>query len=334
VAVEFCGTCGQPLVPDQLFCQHCGSRVDENATRADTPPPPGITVSSTGTLYCGACGALVGSQDRLCRRCGAPVESLPGLVSDPSLHDAPTIKGTPFPQGYQTPPTPRDLNSPLPGYASQPPPAWGASQSPGSLNQPPGFFADQPRPGVQTPPYGPPRPAVPPSQRRQRWPLALAIVLVALALIAGGGLFLVLHQSGGNPQGNGGTPTPAPGVTQTSVGVTPSTTPVVLTTATAKMLIQQYYDDINATNYDAAYDLLSPEYQQGQTRQGFKDGFKNTILDTLTINSAEQLSNGTIQVDIHLQAQETTGVSNYAGYYIVTKENGKLLILSADLKKQ
>jgi hypothetical protein len=166
----------------------------------------------------------------------------------------------------------------------------------------------------------------------------LAVVLVALALIVGGGLFLILHGSGGNPQANGATPTSAPGTVQTpgitpTPGVTPSPTPVVLNTETASALIQQYYDDINAKDYNAAYDLLSPEYQAKQSRQSFISGFQNTVHDTLTIDNAVPRSDGTVEVDIHLQAQETSGTSNFAGYYIVTKENGKLLILTANIKK-
>lgn len=344
MAVQFCGNCGHPLIPDQLFCQHCGSRVDENATRAAQPVTPGIPVSSGGTLYCGECGALVGSQDRVCRRCGAPVEPSSGLVADSSLTDAPTMMGTPPPPAYQTPPTPRGQASPTPNSPAQQPPAWGASYSPGPPGESATFTVADSRPGTpppyaapgaQPPPYRPSGPGQAPRQRRS-WPLVLAVVLVALALIVGGGLFLILHGSGGNPQANSKTPATTPGTTQTPGGatVTPSPTPVVLNTTTAKALIQQYYDYINAKDYNDAYNLLSPEYlqQHQQSRQSFADGFKTTRQDILMIDNAVQRADGTVEVDIHLQADQTNGtVKNFSGYYIVTQENGQLLILSAKI---
>ncbi len=338
MAVQFCGTCGHPLIPDQLFCQHCGSRVDENAPRGAAPAAPGIPVSSGGALYCGECGALVGGQDRVCRRCGAPVEPAPGLGADISLSDAPTVMGTPPPPGNQAPPISGEPDSPGPAYVAQQQKAWGASYSPGPANEPPTFTISVPRPGAQTPP--PYRPAGPGGPPRQRWPLVLALVLVALALIAGGSAFLLLRGFGGNQQANGITPTSAPGVTQTpgitpTPGVTPSPTQVVLTPDTASDIIQQYYDYINAKNYDAAYDLFAPELQQMQSRQEFINGFNTTAHDTLTIVNAKMADNKTAEVDVTLQAEQTDGtVKNYAGYYLVTKENGKLLILKGNLQEQ
>lgn len=170
----------------------------------------------------------------------------------------------------------------------------------------------------------------------------LAGVLVVLVLIVGGGILLVLHPFGGNQQANGITPTAGSGTTQTP-GVTPSPTmipsptPVVLTPETAKAVIQEYYDDINAKNYDAAYDLLAPEYQQTHPLQSFKDGYKTTVQDVLTIVGTTQVSDG-IEVDITLQATDnkngTNVTTNYAGYYVVTLEGGKLLILRAQVNKQ
>ncbi len=354
MAVQFCGTCGHPLIPDQLFCQHCGSRVDEHSTRSAPPVTPGITVSSPGAFYCGECGALVGSQDRVCRRCGAPVEPTPGGVSDPSLSDLPTRMGTPPPPvmqaqlapqvapAFQAPPAypaPVSTEGPqttAPNYANQPPSAWGASYSPAPYDESPTYTFGGARPGVQAP-VRPTGPGGPPPRRGARWPLVLALVLVAIALIAGGGIFLLLAKSGPTSQGNGSTPTTAPGITPTT-GVTvtpnPSPTPVVLNTANATALVQQFYADINAKDYNAAYDLTSTEWQQTQTRQNFINGYQNTVQDTLTVDSAEKLADGTIQVDVHLQAQNTTGIVNYAGYYVVTKENGKLVLLRGNLNQQ
>ncbi len=369
MSVQYCGTCGQPLISGQLFCQHCGARTDENATRAAISVGPGSQPVSGGTLYCGQCGALVNSQDRSCRRCGAPVEPGPGLVSDPSLTDAPTMRATPIPPGYQTQAPTRTYGSPMPGSGPAQPAGWASAPGSGPAqpagwasasaynpqagrpDEAPTFATNMPyagtpppqigrgsaAPGQRTPPYVPAGPGRPSGQR---WPLVLAIVLVALALIVGGSLFLLLRQPGNGGQTAGQTATTAPGVTATATvnQVTPSPTQVVLNTTTARAVIEQYYEYINEKNYDAAYDLLSPEYQQTQSRQNFKDGFQNTINDTLMVLSAEALSDGTVQVDVTLQALENNNgamvTSCYSGYYIVEKENGQLLIKSGNLNKQ
>ncbi len=348
MAVQFCGTCGHPLIPEQLFCQHCGTRADENATRSSPPATPGIPVSSAGTLYCGECGALVGSQDRVCRRCGAPVEPTVGGVSDPSLSDAPTMMGTPPPAAYQPPqayqvaqpaayqpptpppyqvtPSPSGPPGSGPGYAPQQPPGWGASYSPNPANDSPTYTFSAPRPGVQAPPYQPPRPGGPPPQQSRSKPLVIAIVLVALVLIIGGGVVLA-HPFSSKPQGNGSTPGVTPGITQTTgPTVTPTPTEVALNQPNAEALVRQFYQDINMKNYDAAYALLSAEWQATQTLANFTTGYQNTLLDTLTIDNSAVNADGTVQVNIHLTAEETGGTKNFAGYYTVVKENGKLLL--------
>jgi hypothetical protein len=121
------------------------------------------------------------------------------------------------------------------------------------------------------------------------------------------------------------TPTTAP---------SPSPTAVVLDTDTAQQLVEQFYTDINAKQYDAAYNLLSPEWQQTQSRQNFDNGYQDTVMDTLTINNAQQLSAATVQVNVQLVAQNTNGTVTYVGYYIVTIENGQLLLLKGDLNQQ
>ena len=351
MAVQFCGTCGHPLIPEQLFCQHCGSRADENATRGVPSATPGIPVSSAGTLYCGQCGALVGSQDRVCRRCGAPVEPSQGGGSDPSLSDLPTMMGgTPVPPvyqapPYQAPPTPMLPQTPIPDYqAQQPPPGWGASYNPApSYNDSPTFTVGAPGPAVQAPPYrpAPAGPGGPPQRRGPRWPLVIAVVLVALALIAGGGVFLLLHLPGGNQQGNGQTPgvTQTPGITVTPSPI-PSPTPVTLTPEGAEGVINEFYQDINNKNYDAAYDLLSQEYRSTHPHQAFVDGYKTTVSSIVNILNAQELTDGSnaIRVNITLVATDNKNGSNvttnYAGYYDVVLENGKLLILRAKVNKQ
>jgi hypothetical protein len=154
------------------------------------------------------------------------------------------------------------------------------------------------------------------------------LVLVLLAII----VVLLMRPLGANTN-------PQPSILTTAppgdITITPSPTPVMLNEETASALIQQFYNYISARNYDAAYDLLAPEWHQVQSRQNFIDGFQNTVYDTLMIDGGERLDDGNILVNIHLTAEETSYVTSYyAGYYIVTKRNEQILILLGYLAKQ
>ncbi|HEY7127488.1 MAG TPA: hypothetical protein VH540_26395 [Ktedonobacterales bacterium] len=347
MSVEHCGSCGKPLIPGQLFCQHCGARNDDNATRVEqVSQPPGS--GPRGAMHCGNCGFLLTAQDRTCRRCGAPVGSLSPLVVDESINDAPTL-GVSFqdPQAsFQT----RGAAAPATGYPPQPQisqpynapyhpapspvpydaPTFSAvspySQPSGPARSGPGY-RDGPPPGYPTAP--PPK--------KSRWPLIIGLVIVGVLLIAGGGAVLALT-SGNSPQtGDNPTATTAPIITATTV-VTAGPTQVVLTTESATALVNQFYADINARDFDAAYDLLSQSYQQKQSRQSFKNGFLTTVQDNLTIQGAQTLSNGTIQVNVMLVALDNKNGSQvtttYTGYYIVILEKGALRIDRGSLQKQ
>jgi hypothetical protein len=352
MSVEYCGSCGKPLIPGQLFCQHCGTRNDENATRVE-PVSQAPSRTPGGTMYCGHCGFLLTAQDRACRRCGTPVDFPNALIADASINDAPTL-GVSYPDAqasFQT----RGTAAPAAGY----PPSPEASLPYNTPYTPPPPSAPYDAPTFSTmAPYGqppggarspagyqggpPPNYPVPPPQK-PRTPLIIGLVIVAVLLIAGGGVVLALR-SGNGPQ-TLGNPTATP-VTQVSLtpsstatpAITPSPTQVVLNPNTATALIQQFYAYINARNFDAAYDLLSTTYQQKQSRQSFDSGFQTTVQDTLTIQGAQTLSDGTVEVDVTLVAIDnkngTQVTTVYTGYYIVILENGALRIDKGKLTKQ
>jgi Tfp pilus assembly protein FimV len=142
--------------------------------------------------------------------------------------------------------------------------------------------------------------------------LGLAGVLVALALIAGGVALLLLRQQPGQP---------------------------VLTPATASALVQQFYSDVNAQHYSDAYALLSNEWHHQTSLTDFSNGYQNTLNDTLKIEGTQTLADGTIQVNVQLQALEqhadgSRGTTVYAGFYVIGKEDGKLRILRGTLNPQ
>lgn len=162
----------------------------------------------------------------------------------------------------------------------------------------------------------------------------LAVALIALVLIVGGSVFLLAHQQGNGGQGNGSTATP--GITQTVV--TPSPTEAALTGPNAQALINQFYTYINSKNYDDAYNLLSTNYQNGQSRENFKAGYQTTVRDSWIFGGTQTLSDGSVQVNITLTAIDNKNGTNvttvYSGYYIVIKENGQLRIDQGNLNPQ
>ena len=344
MSIQFCGTCGQPLIPDQLFCQHCGARADELATRA-APAIGSANMAPGGMLYCNECGAPVNSRDAACRRCGAPLEAGRNSFSTRAGNDGPTVGGVPSyapdaqSRAYQQPPgggpaSPvgkpsswaSDYGYPAQGYPPDDPPTFSTGVMPRS---------SQPRPN------GPSNAGAPPSfpntslpPRRPRWPLLLALALVALVLIAGGSIFLLTHQQDNGGQVHGSTATPGSART----AVTSSPTEVTLNGPNAQALINQFYTDINSKNYDAAYDLLSTNYQSGQSRENFKAGYQTTVSDGWNFGGTQTLSDGTVQVNITLTAIDNKKGTNvttvYTGYYIVIKENGQLRINKGVLNPQ
>lgn len=345
MSIQFCGTCGQPLIPDQLFCQHCGSRADEFATRA-APAAGSANMAPGGMLYCGECGALVSSRDAACRRCGAPLEAGRNSFSTRARNDGPGIGGVPPyspdapSRAYQPPPASGPASP-----ADKPASSWASNYGSPEQAYPPdesptfstGVMSHSPQLRPNTPPSagGPPsslNAQMPP--RRPRWPLILAVALVALVLIVGGSVFLLAHQQGNGGQVNGSTATP--GITQTVV--TPSPTEAALTGPNAQALINQFYTDINSKNYDDAYNLLSTNYQKGQSREDFKAGYQTTVSDSWIFGGTQTLSDGSIQVNITLTAIDNKNGTNvttvYTGYYIVIKETGQLRIDKGILSKQ
>lgn len=147
---------------------------------------------------------------------------------------------------------------------------------------------------------------------RTYWFLGMAGVLVALALIAGGTALLLLRQQPGQP---------------------------ALTPATATALVQNFYSDVNARNYSDAYALLSNDWHHQQSLTDFSNGYQNTLNDTLKIESTQTLADGTIQINVQIQAVErqadgSNRTAAYAGFYVIGKEGGNLRILRGTLNPQ
>ena len=207
-------------------------------------------------IFCGHCGYQLQAGSTMCPRCGAPTGSAttPELDADERLGaDQPTVASSYWAQqaaqspvqsdkdGY-APPQPLILHAPGGNYA----PEQAANEATRMVNAPmqqgsvpgraPEMSTSYPGFGTQTPPYyGIPAETMSRNRNRGRIIALLLILLGLLLLIGAMALYLF---------GNRGT----------------TTTPSQLAQAT----VQQFYDDINARNYQSAYNLLSSSFQHGQ----------------------------------------------------------------------
>lgn len=181
------------------------------------------------------------------------------------------------------------------------------------------------------------------------WLMLVAVLLViAIAL---GATFVGLHLLRGTPVATISTKTPAPNSTSdtpvvsssTSIAPTsalPTPTPTPMPTPTpsptvqAQAVIQRYYDDINATNYQDAYNQWGSNYQSTHSYSSFASGFAQTIHDSITFGAITSLSDGTVQVEVTLQAVSSgPTTSTFHGYYIVGQENGSWKLLNANFSQ-
>ncbi len=236
-----------------------------------------------------------------------------------------------------------------------PPPPPPAQGTPPSVGQPRNFTStstsDRSRgesplsvpvtPGAYTSPVtphpGPMRTEPPPSRPRLWLLVAVALLLILLTL---GGVFIGLHL-GGTPAPIPPTatsiPNPTSGATVAPTSIPPSPTPTPSPAQQAQAVVQQYYNDINNTDYQSAYNLWGSSYQSSHSYSSFANGFSNTVHDSVTFGNITPLSDGTVQVGITLQAVENsssgTVTHTFQGYYIVGQENGSWKLLTPNIRQ-
>ena len=118
----------------------------------------------------------------------------------------------------------------------------------------------------------------------------------------------------------------------------PTPTPVALTPSDhARIVMQQYYDNINKQDYREAYNLWGSAFQATHSYNDFAAGYVHTKHDALTINKLTPQADGTVRTDITIVATEDSGSgtiqSTYQGTYIVGQENGAWKILRGNFQK-
>jgi serine/threonine protein kinase len=175
-----------------------------------------------------------------------------------------------------------------------------------------------------------------PKRTLQPW-LMLIVLFLVLAVITGG-IFVI--KGAFATQQPPATPTPIAASTPTATPTsTPTATPTLTPSQQATVEVQNFYDDINNRNYQAAYSLLGSQFQSSQPYDQFTSGYAHTEHDNLTTGAVTALSDGTFNVPATVVATEDnvpgpgTHQSTYQGYYIVGQENGTLKILSANFSK-
>lgn len=347
--MAFCGNCGLQLPPDASACPRCGTATDPRLAMDESHPyDPTIAVLPTP----GSQLPTIQTTPPLPAATQPTYISQPGATIPGSQMDAPTYI-TPSP-----PLAPQAGNQPSyssnPGYpAYPPPPISGANYEPTAISG-----ANYPAQGISSPGYPPPGGVVyqpieaayaPARQQRQNRSGMIALILFLIALLfVGGALGVFLAKREGIIFGTA-TPTPVPTSTQAvtttqtvtatqTPGSTPTYTPTptsVPITQQAQTLLENYYSDINNKDYQDAYAMLGSQMQaQQQSYTNYASGFSNTQQDNITITNTTQQADGTVRLDVTLNATMTDGsTQNYTGYYIIGQENGSLKILSGKLQQ-
>lgn len=121
------------------------------------------------------------------------------------------------------------------------------------------------------------------------------------------------------------------------LGTTTQLTPPQQDQDLVQGVVQQYYDDINQTDYQDAYQIWGSDYQSLHPYTPWASGYAMTRRDVITFDTTIQLGDGVFKVNVTLTATEGTGsglvTSTYRGSYIIGQENGRWKLLTASIQK-
>ena len=334
----FCGQCGLQLKADNTTCPRCGAKVTPDPIVSDLhPEEPTVTFAADNATALSPIEKPSRPSNPDTPQTPAPESTLPVAHTPipaqpltPQIYPNNAYNGYP-PQGPYS-----DPGSTYPSPQSQPMPQsyYGAGNPPQQMGY--GTYY----PTVQPVYIQPAQPQ--PAPRRSGCALMFTLAVLLLLVVVGAG-FLVLRQNGTLNQylGNGNATPPPQQTSLTGNGNTPTTqsTPTAGVTPTATLtneqsasaVVQNYYADINKKDYQSAYNLLGSSFQNQQSYASFSSGYAHTQHDGLTIQQATAQSDGTVRVDITVDATEDSGQRTFTGYDIVGMENGQWKILSGHL---
>jgi serine/threonine protein kinase len=167
-----------------------------------------------------------------------------------------------------------------------------------------------------------PRGSMPSTPKGRSWPMLLKTLPILALLIAA---LLVSLRIGGVFAGH----------FQPSPTNTPTVTPILTPTEQAKMLVQQYYDNINKQDYSAAYDLLTSRFQQSLPYNTFSSGYAQDLRDDITFNNITENADGSVTVRTFLRVlRKDSTTKNYLWTgHVVQQPGGVWKIDSATIQK-
>src|SRR6266851_966990 len=159
-----------------------------------------------------------------------------------------------------------------------------------------------------------PKPPIPPDPvkgGRKRLALILIPMLLLIALLVGAGTFAGLFST----------------KTAQTIHQSPVQTPTLSPEQQAQQTVLQYYSLWNKKNYQAAYNLLSHNYQLAHPYVELYRYYPHTYRSCLTINSTTENSNGFLVTITDMALEDNTSrpgkvVNVYKGDFTVSMEGG------------
>jgi hypothetical protein len=98
----------------------------------------------------------------------------------------------------------------------------------------------------------------------------------------------------------------------------------------ASTLVQSFYENVDAYQYEQAYALLGSTWHSRQSLDDFTNGYANTAFVQCE-TTGEKASGSSTIVSVNLISWHNDGeIVGYAGQYTVGEENGQLLILDGN----
>jgi serine/threonine-protein kinase len=178
----------------------------------------------------------------------------------------------------------------------------------------------------------PPQYPVPPQERARRSRGLIGGVVIAcivlMMIVVGGAIFWPqLYLLVGSTPVASQTATPPP-VTQ------PAVTPTPTSADQARAALIQYYDYVNARNYQPAYNMWSvnSEYRTTHTYQQYANGFADTAHVNVKDGVITANRDGSYHIPVTLSATDMSGnTSTFTGYYDLQLINSSWQIVNAQI---
>ncbi len=317
--MSFCGHCGYLLAPNIARCPRCGTPIEPSGkaeeVRSDAPtihPQQGNMPPKSGDYYP---GQTISQQETAWMP--GNNEYAPNLspTTGPN-HPADAFEQTDTPHASagslyppQTPsypgfPTGSDDNAPL---------QRGEASYPGFATAPTTDYPQSPYPA-------------PPDAPHKKTSLALVLAIIAFILAATLTTALLFARPAILQQIlHHGTSTPI-------VATPPPTVATRTSEQQARMVIEQYFSNINRKDYQAAYNLWAPP---PSSYNDFANGFAHTRHDYIRLGTITQQNDGTVQVPIVITALTDRGIQEtFRGYYVVGQQpDGSWKITSAKISQ-